>query len=96
VRPADRPIGPHGCIVRKRARGNAAGLLTEIDVHTGLAFGLCDLGLGEPELGYVSFAELETVRGPLGFPIEQELHFAPSALITTYAELAREKRRIVT
>jgi Protein of unknown function (DUF2958) len=28
-------------------------LLTELDADTDLAFGLCDLGLGEPELGYV-------------------------------------------
>jgi hypothetical protein len=76
--------------------GNATWLLTEIDVHTGLAFGLCDLGLGEPELGYVSFAELETVRGPLGLSIERDLHFAPMRTIAAYADLAREQRRIVT
>jgi hypothetical protein len=29
-------------------------LLTEFDEGTDLAFGLCDLGLGCPELGYVS------------------------------------------
>ena len=29
-------------------------LLTELDPDGGLAFGLCDLGMGEPELGYVS------------------------------------------
>jgi hypothetical protein len=38
-------------------------LLTEIDAD-GVAFGLCDLGMGEPELGYVSLIELRTVRGP--------------------------------
>ena len=27
-------------------------LLTEIDPDDGLAFGLCDLGMSEPELGY--------------------------------------------
>ncbi len=32
-------------------------LLTEIDEGTDLAFGLCDLGLGCPELGYVSLLE---------------------------------------
>jgi hypothetical protein len=35
--------------------GNATRLLTELDpIGEHLAFGLCDLGLGEPELGYVS------------------------------------------
>jgi len=44
-------------------------LLTELDPDTGLAFGLCDLSMGEPELGYVSLAELRAVRGKLGPPI---------------------------
>src|SRR5471030_3223534 len=34
--------------------GNATWLLTEIDnAEIDLAFGLCDLGLGSPELGYL-------------------------------------------
>jgi hypothetical protein len=52
--------------------------------------------LGEPELGYVSFAELETVRGALGLPVERELHFVPALTISAYADLARENRRVVT
>ena len=36
-----------------------------------LAFGLCDLGLGEPELGYVTLHELAAARGPLGLPLER-------------------------
>jgi hypothetical protein len=39
-------------------------LLTEIDPEDpDIAFGLCDLGLGHPELGSVSLPELEAVRG---------------------------------
>src|ERR1039458_10096665 len=34
--------------------GNATWLLTELDPNGHLAFGFCDLGQGEPELGYVS------------------------------------------
>ncbi len=49
-------------------------LLTEIDAD-GLAFGLCDLGLGCPELGYVSLIELRTVRGKLGLSVERDLRF---------------------
>jgi hypothetical protein len=40
--------------------------------------------------------ELAAVRGPLGLPLEQDLHFAPTRTIATYAELAREHLRIVT
>ena len=45
----------------------ATWLLTEIDPDDhDHAFGLCDLGLGMPEIGWVSLGELATVRGGLG------------------------------
>ena len=44
----------------------ATWLLTEIDPDDeDLAFGLCDLGLGSPELGYVRISKLEGIRGRL-------------------------------
>ena len=76
--------------------GNATWLLTELDPNDHLAFGLCDLGLGEPELGYVSLHELSAACGPLGLPLERDLYFASTRTIAVYAELAREHRRIVT
>jgi hypothetical protein len=76
---------------------NATWLLTELNPdQPDLAFALCDLGLGEPELGYVSLAELAELRGPLGLPIERDLYFARTRTIAAYAEQAREHRRIVT
>jgi len=71
-------------------------LLTELDPDGGLAFGLCDLGLGEPELGYVSLSELRTVRGKLGLLIERDLHFNADKPISAYADEARTHRHIVT
>jgi hypothetical protein len=70
-------------------------LLTELDPDGGLAFGLCDLGLGEPELGYVSLAELAAVRGNLGLPVERDRHFVASKTISVYTDEARAQRRIV-
>jgi hypothetical protein len=70
-------------------------LLTELDPDGGLAFGLCDLGMGEPELGYVSLVELQSVRGKLGLPVERDLHFKADKTISAYAEEARQLRRIV-
>ena len=32
------------------------------------------------ELGYFSLAELQTIRGPLGLPVERDLHFNPTSL----------------
>jgi hypothetical protein len=39
------------------------------DIFFGLVIGL------EIELGYFSLSELKSVKGPLGLPIERDLHF---------------------
>ncbi len=44
------------------------------DIFFGLVIGF------EAELGYFSLAELKRVRGPLGLPIERDLHFQPKTL----------------
>ena len=71
-------------------------LLTELDPDGGLAFGLCDLGLGCPELGYVSLVERSAVRGKLGLPIERDQHFIANETISVYAGVARARGCIVT
>lgn len=64
-------------------------LLTELDPEDeDIAFGLCDLGMGCPELGSVRISELESVRGPLGLPVERDLHFRPVRTISVYARAA--------
>ena len=74
----------------------ATWLLTEIDPgDEDHAFGLCDLGLGFPELGYVSLSELMTVRGRLGLLVELDLHLTASKPISAYAREARMAGRIV-
>jgi hypothetical protein len=75
--------------------GNATWLLTELEPDSDLAFGLCDLGLGEPELGYVSLIELRSVRGALRLPIERDMHFEADKTLSAYAEEARAHGRIV-
>ena len=70
-------------------------LLTELDAD-GLLFGLCHLGLGCPELGYVSLAELASVRGKLGLPVERDLHFEADKTISAYAAEARTQGYIVS
>lgn len=73
----------------------ATWLLTEIDPDDeDRAHGLCDLGLGFPELGWVSLAELEALRGPLGLPIERDLYFRARKSIGIYAREARLAGRI--
>ncbi|MGJ5080218.1 DUF2958 domain-containing protein [Bradyrhizobium sp. HKCCYLS3013] len=74
----------------------ATWLLTECDIDDpNRLFGLCDLGLGCAELGYVSLAEIKEVRGQLGLPVERDLHFTADKPISAYAAEARAKGRIV-
>lgn len=69
---------------------NCTWLLTELDpADPDIAFGLCDLGMGFPEIGSVSISELESVRGKLGLPVERDLHFVPTKTISAYADEAR-------
>ena len=69
----------------------ATWLLTEIDPDDeDIAFGLCDLGMGCPELGSVRLSELATVRGRLGLPIERDEHFQANKSLWAYTEEARE------
>lgn len=76
--------------------GAATWLLSAIDPDDqDIAFGLCDLGLGVPELGYVRLSELMQLRGGLGLPVERDLHFCPKMTISAYAALARLAGRIV-
>jgi len=64
-------------------------ILTELDPEEpDIAFGLCDLGMGSPELGSVLISELESVRGRLGLPVERDLYFAPHHTISVYAHAA--------
>tara|TARA_R110000868_G_scaffold288698_2_gene548977 strand:- start:407 stop:685 length:279 start_codon:yes stop_codon:yes gene_type:complete len=82
--------------------GGATWLLSEIteegdsDAGAGdsIMFGLCDLGLGEPELGYVSLRELEGIRGPFGLRVERDRWFTANKTLGEYAADAREKGRI--
>lgn len=68
----------------------ATWLLTEIDPdEPDIAFGLCDLGMGCPELGSVRLSEIAAVRGRLGLPVERDRHFKATKSLTAYADEAR-------
>jgi hypothetical protein len=73
----------------------ATWLLTEIDPGSpDEAFGLCDLGLGCPEIGYVSLTEIASVRGKLRLPVERDLYFHAAKPLSAYLEEASEAGRV--
>ena len=61
--------------------------MEEGDVESWLFFGLCDLGMGYPELGYVSLVELESVKLPFGMGIERDLHWTKKPLSEVMSSL---------
>ena len=52
---------------------------TEFDGED-MFFGLADLGMGEPELGYFTLSEFATVKLPFGLTIERDMHWTPRTL----------------
>jgi len=52
--------------------------------------------MGCPELGFISMREIRELRGPLGLPVERDLHFDADKTLSAYAADAREHGRIVT
>ena len=87
---------PHPVIKLFTPDGQATWLLTEIDPDDqDRAFGLCDLGLGCPEIGWVSLSELAALRGPMGLAVERDALFTPDGDLLSYAASARLTGRIV-
>ncbi|SAI46864.1 transposon [Bordetella ansorpii] len=69
---------------------NGTWLLSEIDPDDpDRAYGLCDVGIGMPELGWVSLQELAEVRGPMRMPIARDMHFRARKTLNAYARDAR-------
>ena len=65
--------------------GAGTWYLSELDPETNIAFGLCDLGVGCAELGFVSLNELSTLKVKMGLGIERDLYFTPK----TFNELQK-------
>ena len=70
--------------------GAATWLISELDPANGIMFGLCDLGMGCPELGTVSIHELQSTRLMFGLGIERDIHWEAKKTLGDYAEEARQ------
>ena len=75
----------------------ATWLLVSVDPDApDIAYGLCDLGMGTPELGSVLLSELRAVRGPHKMRVERDLHFRARQTLGRYADEARRSGSIRT
>lgn len=76
--------------------GAATWLITRLDPKDpDILYGLCDLGMGFPELGPVRFSELAAVKGRLGIGLERDLWFTARYPLSVYAAAAQRVSRIV-
>ncbi len=76
--------------------GPAVWLIAELDAaDPSLAYGLADLGLGTPEIGVFSLADIANMRGALNLPVERDLAFAPHANLADLARWATAAGRIL-
>lgn len=75
---------------------DACWLISELEPEDpDIGFGLCDLGLGSPELGYFRLSEIQSIRDPCGLPVSRDLEFATQLPLSVYAHAARKAGHIV-
>lgn len=78
-------IDPYPIVKLHTLDAGAVWLLTDLDADGDRAYGLCDAGIGCPELGHVSLSALEGVRGPRGLRIATDPHFTARQPLSAYA-----------
>lgn len=82
-------------VVKLFGGGSCTWLIAEYDPEDDLLFGLCDLGLGSPELGFVCLTELSNVRcKPFNLPVERDRHWSADKTLSEYADEANKAGRI--
>jgi hypothetical protein len=83
-------------VIKLFGGGACTWLLSEYYPEEGNFFGLCDLGQGCAEIGYVSRVELEAIRfPPFGLPIERDMYITLDKTMAEYTETAKAAGRIV-
>ena len=76
--------------------GKAIWLLSELDPVNNIAYGLCDLGQGTPELSYVSIEHLESIKHARlkVRMVEMDQAFVGRYPMSVYVEAAKMVKRI--
>jgi len=87
----------HEPVVKLHSKyGKAIWLLSELDSTNNIAFGVCDLGQGKPELSYVSIEHLESIKhAKLKVPmVEIDPDFDGKYAMSVYFEAAKLNNRV--
>ncbi len=76
--------------------GTGVWLIGELDPgDADLAYGLADIGIGVPEVGLFSLAEIADLRGALNLAVERDAGFVPGVNLAELARRATAAGRIV-
>ena len=84
ARARQQVIDPYPVVKLYTPDAGAVWLLTELAADGNLAFGLCDAGIGAPELGHVQLSDLEKMRGPRGLAVAADTHFVARQSLSAY------------
>ncbi len=77
------------------AYGRGTWLFTEWDEESDQLFGLCDLGMGFPELGYACLGEMQHMQNRFGWQmIERDTSWSANMTLGEYADKARREQGI--
>ncbi|MFC5580979.1 DUF2958 domain-containing protein [Rhodanobacter terrae] len=75
---------------------HATWLLAALDPADGdMAWGLCDVGIGMPELGTVRLSDLVSIVGPLNQPVLRDRYFQATHCLSEYTRLAKRNGSIL-
>jgi Protein of unknown function (DUF2958) len=78
-------IDPYPVVKLYTLDAGAVWLLTDLDADGDRAYGLCDAGIGCPELGHISLVALQAMRGPRGMAVVADPHFEARQPLSAYA-----------
>lgn len=68
---------------------HATWLLVSLDPEDfDTAYGLCDLGIGTPSLGYIKLSDLQAIRGPRDMPVCCDTYFVARYPLSEYVRRA--------
>lgn len=75
---------------------HATWLLAALDPADGdTAWGLCDVGIGMPELNTVRLSDLASIVGPRDQPVLRDRYFRPMRSLSEYTRLAKRNGSIL-
>jgi hypothetical protein len=74
---------------------HATWLLVALDPADGdTAWGLCDVGIGMPELDTIKLSDLAAIVGPNQLPVRRDLYFQSVRPMSEYLRLAQDNGSI--